>query len=175
MPGRKVRLFLTCTLEDAKTPGTYKTAAAVRLIRDLGINEEVVELGSVPYRALHLLYRSSDIYLTAAYAETFAHPLVEATACGLPVVASDIPVHREICPTAMFFERFSGEQLASRVLEVHAQRAPGGPRVQHSGLKFDWSEHVSELLAIAGKLKAPDSPFHEPGSKLEKAPWEAAS
>jgi len=46
-PERKVRLFLTCTLDDFQTPGSYRTAHATREVRRLGIQDAVVELGAV--------------------------------------------------------------------------------------------------------------------------------
>src|SRR5579863_3157461 len=114
---RRVQLVLTCKLvEDS---GYYSARAACKLIRGLGISDDVVELGAVPYSALQHVIRACDIYVTAAYAETFAHPLVEAMACGLPIVASDLPVHREICgEAAAYFPRFSPGRLAERVIEL---------------------------------------------------------
>ena len=149
-PDRKVRLFLTCTFDDRKTPGAYKTSAAAGLVSELGLREQVVELGAVPYRQLHHIYRACDVYVTPAYAETFAHPLVEAMACGLPVIASDIPAHREICSAASFFERFSADQLAQRLLE--APRSIKTKNAVSGAVQFSWSEHVSKLLAVASRL-----------------------
>ena len=150
-PELNVRLFLTCTLDDNKTPGAYKTASAARMIRDLGIREQVIELGAVPYQQLHKVYRACDVYVTPAYAETFAHPLVEARACGLPAIASDIPAHREICGTALFFERFSAEQLALRIVEIATTvRKAAEPEING----FSWSEHVEKLLVIASRLRS---------------------
>src|SRR5689334_22277834 len=97
LKGRRVKLFLTCRLGAGQSPGTYKTAAAARLLHELGVAGDVIQLGAIPYLKLHHLYRACHIYVTAAYAESFAHPLVEAMACGLPIAASNIPVHREIC------------------------------------------------------------------------------
>lgn len=150
-PERKLRLFVTCNLDDSATPGAYKTGDAARLIRDLGITEEVVELGAIPYRQLHHVYRACDVYVSPAYAETFAHPLVEARACGLPVIASDISAHREICGGALFFHRFSPEQLAQCILAVApaAKKSTVGPEA----VPFSWSEHLQKLLAIATQLK----------------------
>jgi len=176
MPQRKVRLFLTCTLDDTKTPGTYKTGAAASLIRELKIREEVVELGAVPYRQLHHVYRACDIYVTPAYTETFAHPLVEAMACGLPVIASDIPVHREIRRTALFFEPFSAEQLMHRVLEMAAvkERAPEQTRLLHQPLKFSWFEHVTELMTIARRLRSSREKGGVPVPTRVKTTWRAS-
>ena len=59
------------------------------------------------------VYRECNMYVAPAYAESFAHPLVEAMASGLPVVAADSAVHREICQdAALYFPRFSPEALA---------------------------------------------------------------
>src|SRR5206468_4652314 len=69
-----------CRLQAGENPGEYKTRAAAALVEQLGIREEVVELGSLPYRLLHHVYRGCDLYVTSSYAETFAHPLVEAMA-----------------------------------------------------------------------------------------------
>ena len=146
--GRKLRLFLTCKLQDGETPGAYKPAAALSLVRDLGIRDEVVELGSMDYSVLHHLYRACDLYVTAAYAETFAHPIAEAMACGLRIVASDLPVHHEICgESALYFPRFSPEVLADQVLRAAVL---GRPEPQTS--RFSWREHVKELLALAAGL-----------------------
>jgi glycosyltransferase involved in cell wall biosynthesis len=153
---RKVRLILTCKLISEENPGSYRADTAAELVRQLGLNEEVVELGAIPYGALHHLYRACDVYVTPAYAETFAHPLVEAMASGLPVVASDIGVHREICgEAALYFPRFYPEILAERigqVCESEAQRTT----MREIGLlcsrDFSWDKHVEELLLLARQL-----------------------
>ena len=105
---KKMKLFLTCQLSPRKKPGSYRAESASSLMNSLGVSENVVELGTVPYRSLHHLYRASDIYVSPAYAESFAHPLLESMSSGLPLVASDLPVHREICgDAATYFPRFS--------------------------------------------------------------------
>lgn len=165
LPDRPIKLFLTCTLDDEKTPGTYKTGIANQCLRDLGINNEVIQLGAVPYSMLHKLYRSCDIYVTAAYAETFAHPLVEAMACGLPIVASDIPVHKEICSdSARFFQRFSPESLANEVLATLANipaRSNSGNADEPRPVQFSWDSHIKSLLDLASQLQA-DANIQQP-------------
>jgi len=150
-PGRPIRLFLTCSLQDDENPGAYKTERARQEIDDLGIRREVVELGAIPYRLLHSIYRACDLYVTAAYAETFAHPLVEAMASGLPIVASDIAVHREVCGDgALYFPKFSAESLADQVL---ASLDRGRPSPSEDVLRrFSWTRHLEEILAVADRL-----------------------
>ena len=160
--GRKVRLFLTCTLKPGANPGAYDPSDAERLVQELGVSENVVELGAVPYGSVHQLYRRCHIYVTPAYAETFAHPLVEAMACGLPVVASDIPAHREVCgEAARYFPRFSPDSLARNVAELAADLPLNGSRVQiECARRFSWAEHVRQLLEFAYKLRQ-SVPVHQ--------------
>jgi glycosyltransferase involved in cell wall biosynthesis len=151
-----LRLILTCKIQSEANPGSYQAESAAALIERLDLRQEVVELGAVPYPALHHLYRRCDVYATAAYAETFAHPLVEAMASGLPVVASDLPVHREICgPAAMYFPRFSFEQLAERIIHV-SQSVQRKTEMRELGLSrsqdFSWDRHVEQLLGLARHL-----------------------
>lgn len=166
LPGRAVRLFLTCNLRAGENPGSYKPRGAAKLVRELGVSDMVVELGAIPYGQLHLLYRQANVYVTPAYTETFAHPLVEAMASGLPIVASDLAVHREICgEAAVYFQRFSAPELAERIAEVvqssdlasQLSRAGG-----HRSNAFSWRRHVDELISLARNLL----PFKENDSQL---------
>ncbi len=154
--GKSVKLFLTCRLNSNENPGAYRAEAASSLVKNLQSQEGVVELGMVPYRSLHHLYRACNIYVTPAYAESFAHPLIEAMSSGLPVVASDLPVHREICGDAgVYFARFSPEALAEQVLQLY--KSPDlATKLSGNGLRrarqFSWSEHVERLLVLAQDL-----------------------
>lgn len=111
----------------------------------------VKPIGVQSYDATWKLYAETDIFVFPSLAESFGHPLVEAMACGLPIVASDIPVHREICgPAAAYFPVLSSAALAGvlrSLLRDPSARASlaaqGRMRVQ----KFLWEDHVARLLA----------------------------
>ena len=155
LPERKVKLLLTSHLLPKANPGAYRPAGAARLIRDLGVGDMVSELGTIPYFQLHQLYAQADLYVTPAYAETFAHPLVEAMASGVPIIASDIPVHREICgEAALYFPKFSPDRLAELVMhsclspdETHRSTELGRKKSQN----FSWRKHVEQLLEVCQK------------------------
>ena len=156
MGDRSVKLLLTCRLTPGKNPGSYRPEGAAALVKKLGVSDMVVELGSIPYRQLHRLYARADVYVTPAYTETFAHPLVEAMASGLPVIASDLPVHREICgEAAAYFPRFSAEALADTVLFV-ARSPETSKRMAAFGIEqarhFSWKTHVEKLLELCRSL-----------------------
>jgi glycosyltransferase involved in cell wall biosynthesis len=153
---RRVVLFLTCQLRSEKNPGSYRAEPAAALVRRMGIAEQVVELGAIPYHLLHHVYRACDIYVTPAYAETFAHPLVEAMASGAPVVAADLPVHREVCgEAALYFQRFSPQELAEQVLRLKTSpdlRKTLADRGRIRSRDFSWEKHVDEILRLAAGL-----------------------
>lgn len=83
----------------------------LRLIRSLGISHQIsqvepssTDLPNFYSNALALLY-------TTKY-EGFGLPLVEAMASGLPILASDTPINREICEdVGVYFNPGSYEEL----------------------------------------------------------------
>jgi glycosyltransferase involved in cell wall biosynthesis len=152
LAGVSVKLLLTCRLTAGTNPGTYNPETAAKLVHSLGVSEMIVELGAVSYQQLHHLYECCDVYVTPAYTETFAHPLVEAMASGIPVVASDIAVHREICSDAAeYFRVFSPEDLANAIVQVVSspeklkRMVDGG---QNRAQQFSWQTHVDKILAV---------------------------
>jgi glycosyltransferase involved in cell wall biosynthesis len=155
--GKPVKLLLTCTLERGQNPGSYNPRFAAKLIEDLQLQENVVELGAVPYNCLHQLYRACDLYVTAAYAETFAHPVVEAMASGLPIVASGIAAHREVCgDAALYFDPFDSRGLARRISqaltpETRSQLLLAGEKRIRD---FSWANHATALLEAAAVCRA---------------------
>jgi glycosyltransferase involved in cell wall biosynthesis len=177
--GRDVRIFLTCKLSSEENSGSYRPDAAAALIEHLGIADDVVQLGAVPYHLLQHVVRACDIYVSPAYTETFAHPLVEAMACGLPVVASDLPVHREICGTAaLYFPRFSSQLLAERVLRIERSQELR-KQFAESGLKrsrdFSWRDHVDRVVALAHELKHSETGYARAAQSGRKAHATAAA
>jgi len=83
---------------------------------------------------------------------------VEAMASGLPVVAADTAVHREICQdAALYFPRFSPEALGARVCQI-ADSAELSQALSDRGRErsraFSWHKHVDELLDLAANLLA---------------------
>jgi len=153
---RHVRLFLTCRLEPGANPGSFRTEAAASLVRELGVNPNLLELGSIPYHHLHHVYRACDLYVTPAYVETFAHPLVEAMAAGLPVIASGLAVHREICgDAARYFPTFSPAALAEMIRRVSLSPdllKTMSERGLERSKEFSWKDHVDQVIAVAETL-----------------------
>ena len=74
------------------------------LINEIAVNPEKMRsrinvVSFLPHEELPPIYFASSFFVFYSLAETFGMPIVEALASGLPVIASDIPVHREILST----------------------------------------------------------------------------
>ncbi|HEV8384986.1 MAG TPA: glycosyltransferase family 1 protein [Candidatus Acidoferrales bacterium] len=119
--------------------------------------EGVVRLAGVrSYDETWALYHKADIFVFPSLCESFGHPLVEAMASRLPIVASDIPVHREICgDAAEYFPVMDASALAEKLRELLGDAAErerlacqGATRVK----KFVWEDHVARLLELWRKM-----------------------
>jgi glycosyltransferase involved in cell wall biosynthesis len=85
----------------------------------LGITDRVRFLGS--RKDVPNLLRAADVFAFPSHYEGFPGALVEALATGLPVVASDIPMHREAIRSGdngLLFPVDSPETLAACVVEA---------------------------------------------------------
>jgi glycosyltransferase involved in cell wall biosynthesis len=82
---------------------TYAAELQQRAI-DRGIAEQVTWLDAVPHDELPDLYRSGDVLVSIPETDSFPVTLLEAMACGLPAVVSDVPavepVYGAIAPAA---------------------------------------------------------------------------
>jgi glycosyltransferase involved in cell wall biosynthesis len=76
--------------------GGSLTAEQESLARDLGIRERVTVVPAIDDRTLAAVYRRAALVLLPSAREGFGLPIVEALACGTPVVASSLPVLREV-------------------------------------------------------------------------------
>ena len=110
-----------------------------------------VRLGAVAYAEIVSLYQGSDVFIFPSLVESFGHPLVEAMASGLPVVASDTPLHREVCgEAALYFDQLDVGDLAGKMSLLWTDpelRAELGRIGRERALRhFDWDEHVRRQL-----------------------------
>lgn len=92
------------------------------------------------------LYKNSDALITASFNEGFGLPIIEAEHFGLPIIASDIPVFREVVSNSdrvLFFERGNANKLAEIMgaFEVRMSSTSTDPTHDKS-----WKNSAAELF-----------------------------
>ena len=70
------------------------------LVARLGLQERVHFLGPMPPQALHMPLSAADLFVLPSRYEGWANVLLEAMACGLPVVATDVGGNAQVVANA---------------------------------------------------------------------------
>ncbi|MBO9198830.1 MULTISPECIES: glycosyltransferase family 4 protein [Niastella] len=121
-----------------------------KLINDLGVQNNVVLLGS---QDIPQLINKYDCFVFPSHSEGFSGAIVEAMFAGLPVLASDIAVNKEVIThmnTGYLFERGSEKSIQQALLWYKDNIAVANE------LAVKANEHARqnfELDTIAGKLE----------------------
>ncbi len=102
---------------------------------------------------LDFCYRNSAALVTASYAEGFNLPIVESLGRGRGVLASDIPVHREVAgANAAYFTPRAPESLTS-LIQRHQAGELGDLAARVDDFRWpDWHQSSRELLENILKL-----------------------
>jgi alpha-1,2-rhamnosyltransferase len=106
-------------------------------------------------------YEHARALVFPSMVEGFGLPLVEALSYGLPVLASDIPVHREVGKTSCtFFDLDTPRSLAGTVLEWETGSGPP-PASMGEDRQPSWEDSARDLLtkslALAAKPAQPSA------------------
>lgn len=116
------------------------------------IKKHINPVGKLPNSKIPNLYKTADIFVWPTITEAFGHPLVEAMASTLPIIASDIPINREICgEAALYFNTFDAQDLADKVKLLienpEFAKTLSEKSFQRSKI-FKWEDHIKRLLEI---------------------------
>ncbi|CAB3789270.1 D-inositol-3-phosphate glycosyltransferase [Paraburkholderia ultramafica] len=99
------------------------------------------------------MYLSVDGLIVASEAEGFGLPLIEAASFGLPILARDIPVFREVAEQhATYFAARSGAELAPEINEWLARLATRQAPSSEAMQRLTWSESAEQLKHLLADL-----------------------
>ena len=126
-----------------------------RLAERLNVVDGIVELPFLDRLQLAALYRRASVVVLPSEREGFGLPVVEAMACGTPVIASDIPALREVGGTAAEYcsvgdvscwvEALAHFRLGQSDAGVRERRRA---ECLSAAAKFDWRRYAAQMAIL---------------------------
>ncbi|POF39760.1 hypothetical protein B0D71_23990 [Pseudomonas laurylsulfativorans] len=131
------------------------------LVSTLGLKDQVLLLGAIPYQSLPPLYHHAYLNLFASSCENCPNILLEALASGRPMVCSSVmPMPEFGAEAALYFSPFDSKDIKnvlSEALTSPALLEKLSVAAATQSDKFDWEKTSrktwSELLALAVSRK----------------------
>jgi glycosyltransferase involved in cell wall biosynthesis len=130
----------------------------------LGITARTLVLPFVSRATLHAIYRRAALLVITSDREGFGLPVVEALSAGLPVLARDLPVLREVAGDAAVFVGSSDPRAwsdaAGRLLEERtaspALWAARGQAARRRARCFSWTRYAEEMAGLYARVARVD-------------------
>lgn len=121
-------------------------------IKELKLGREIKNLGYVAKKDLPALYSAAKVFVSPSLYEGFGLPLVEAMACGTPVVASKVSSMPEVVSeTGLLVDPEDPEEIAEAMLKLGSHSTVYG-NLRKMGVKqvrkFSWKKSASQLLTL---------------------------
>ena len=158
--GRHPEVRLLVLGEDSRTSGESEKQRLMDLARELGLEDKVEFLGSVPQSRLRAYYAASEACLLPSYSESFGLVGLEAQACGTAVVTSHRTGLASVVKdgrTGFLVDGPDPEAYAQRMLRLLEE--PGladrmGERASRLVAGLSWQRSADRLLDQVGQLIA---------------------
>jgi glycosyltransferase involved in cell wall biosynthesis len=126
-----------------------------RLAGGLGVSDRVMFTGRVSHDAMPSLLRSADLLVDVAWYEPFGMAVLEAMACGTPVVASAIGGHRDTVvdgTTGVLVPPGQPSLLARRIRHLLASpmllEGYGIAAADRAQARYSWDRVGRETVAV---------------------------
>ena len=124
----------------------------------LPIGAAVRFLGRVSDDELVRLYHQATCFIFPSIYEGFGLPPIEAMCCSCPVLASDIPVLKEVCAeAAQYFNPYDTKDIRQAIIRFLSLDDKDKECMQALGHKnasrFSWEQSASKLLSIIRDLR----------------------
>ncbi|MGB9911187.1 MAG: glycosyltransferase family 4 protein [Microgenomates group bacterium] len=126
-------------------------------VKKLEAEEYVKFIGFVSDKELSQIYKAGEAFIFPSLMEGFGLPALEAMAVGLPVIASDIPVFREVYKEAvLYFDPHSEKDLIKKLgqlIENKEKKAFLIKKGKQLVKNYSWKKMASQTIEIYKNLK----------------------
>jgi teichuronic acid biosynthesis glycosyltransferase TuaC len=126
------------------------------LVRRVGVADQVRFLGSKPHTALPEVYGAADALVLASSREGWPNVLLEAMACGTPVVASNIWGNPEVVqtPAAGVLMDENTREGISRAVRALFANLPTRAATRAYAERFSWDDTTRAQIALFREVLA---------------------
>jgi glycosyltransferase involved in cell wall biosynthesis len=133
----------------------YKESALLSILNKIEASElrsDIILCGYVTNQELPLIYNLAEAFLYPSLRESFGIPILEAMACGTPVITSNTSSMPEVAGgAALLIDPFKPESIAEAILQLQNNSAKRTSQIAH-GLErvqqFSWFETARQVRSI---------------------------
>jgi glycosyltransferase involved in cell wall biosynthesis len=123
-----------------------------RYLQEIGLQDKVQWIGYVDEEDKPVLYRNAEVFVFPSRQEGFGLPVLEAMACGTPVIASHSSSLPEVIGDAGFaLDPDDERQMAGSIIAAVIQE-PLAAEMREKGLaqaaRFSWEKTATETLLV---------------------------
>ena len=130
-----------------------------QILQGVGALDRVTFGGQVSQTDLPRWYHMADLYISPSHVDGSSVSLMEALACGLPCLVSDIPANKEWIienENGWLFRDGDANHLAEKILEAIAQREKlpdiGRANRRSAEMRADWNKNAEALMSVYRSL-----------------------
>jgi glycosyltransferase involved in cell wall biosynthesis len=127
------------------------TQVAERIARDPQLRARVHLLGPVPHAHIEQLMRAADLFVLGSHREGSGYALIEALACGLPPLVTDIPSFRALTAAGTVGRLWPCGNAAA--LATALEQLAAGAAGQRGAVRAHFERELS-FTALGAKLHA---------------------
>jgi glycosyltransferase involved in cell wall biosynthesis len=139
--------------------GGSQGATLRKIFQSGGVLERVTFGGQISQTNLPRWYHMADLYISPSHVDGSSVSLMEALACGLPCLVSDIPANKEWVfegVNGWLFRDGDADHLAEKILAAMSQRE-NLPRVGRASRteaekRADWKKNAGALMQVYRSL-----------------------
>jgi len=136
--------------------GGGSQAQALRgILQRGGVLDRVSMPGQVAQKDLPRWYHMADLYISPSHVDGSSVSLMEALACGLPCLVSDIPANKEWVEEGVngwLFPDGNADALAAKILDAIRSRenlpAMGEAARRSAEKRADWKKNFAKLMEV---------------------------
>lgn len=125
------------------------------LVKELGLNEKIEFLGRIPNEEVPKTLNSFDIFIALSRSESFGVSVVEASACGIPVIVSDVGGLPEVVInefTGLIVQKDSVKEASEAMIKLISNEKLREEMSKNGrnfvAEKYNWSENSKIMLNL---------------------------